>query len=60
MAKLIARVDAARCGAGLSSAVRIWVLQHFRRGSRAGGRAGSILESAEPGIDGTSANRGGG
>ena len=30
IAKLIARVDQARGGSGLSSAVRVWVLEHFR------------------------------
>jgi predicted DNA-binding ribbon-helix-helix protein len=28
--KLIARVDQSRGGSGLSSAVRVWVLEHFR------------------------------
>lgn len=35
VAKLIARIDAERGTGGLSSAVRIWVLQHYR-GSNAG------------------------
>jgi predicted DNA-binding ribbon-helix-helix protein len=30
IAKLIARVDQSRGGSGLSSAVRVWVLEHFR------------------------------
>ena len=30
IAKLIARVDKSRGGSGLSSAVRVWVLEHFR------------------------------
>lgn len=30
VAKLIGRIDAERGGGGLSSAVRIWVLQHYR------------------------------
>lgn len=30
IAKLIARIDQGRGGGGLSSAVRIWILQHYR------------------------------
>ena len=30
---------AARGASGLSSAVRVWVLQHYREGARRGGRA---------------------
>ena len=30
VAKLIGRIDAERGSGGLSSAVRIWVLQHYR------------------------------
>lgn len=33
LAGLIARIDAARGNAGLSSAVRVWVLDYFRRGA---------------------------
>ena len=39
VARLIARIDAARGASGLSSAVRVWVLQHYREGARRGGRA---------------------
>ena len=35
VAKLIGRIDAERGSGGLSSAVRIWVLQHYRGGSGA-------------------------
>ncbi len=31
VAKLIARIDAERGSGGLSSAVRIWVLEHYRK-----------------------------
>lgn len=34
IAKLIARVDQSRGGSGLSSAVRIWVLKHYRAQAR--------------------------
>ena len=30
LAALIARIDQGRGGGGLSSAVRVWVLQHYR------------------------------
>ena len=30
VAKLIARIDQGRDGGGLSSAVRVWILQHYR------------------------------
>jgi predicted DNA-binding ribbon-helix-helix protein len=30
VARLIARIDAERRGSGLSSAVRVWILSHFR------------------------------
>jgi predicted DNA-binding ribbon-helix-helix protein len=33
VAKLIARIDASRGAGGLSSAVRVWVLDHYRRGA---------------------------
>jgi predicted DNA-binding ribbon-helix-helix protein len=36
VAKLIGRIDAARGGGGLSSAVRVWILQHYRESSRRG------------------------
>jgi predicted DNA-binding ribbon-helix-helix protein len=36
VAKLIARIDAERGTGGLSSAVRIWVLQHYRGAGRPG------------------------
>ena len=39
VARLIARIDASRGASGLSSAVRVWVLQHYREGARRGGRA---------------------
>jgi predicted DNA-binding ribbon-helix-helix protein len=39
VARLIARIDATRGASGLSSAVRVWVLQHYREGARRGGRA---------------------
>jgi predicted DNA-binding ribbon-helix-helix protein len=29
VAKLIARIDSARTDGGLSSAVRVWILQHY-------------------------------
>ena len=41
LAALIAAIDAQRGGAGLSSAVRVWVLDYFRKRSAAGGRADS-------------------
>lgn len=31
LAALIAEIDAARSGAGLSSAVRVWLLERYRR-----------------------------
>jgi predicted DNA-binding ribbon-helix-helix protein len=36
LAKLVARIDGARSGtsSGLSSAVRIWLLQHYRASAR--------------------------
>ena len=37
VAQLIARIDGARAGGGLSSAVRVWILQHYRSG-RTGAR----------------------
>jgi predicted DNA-binding ribbon-helix-helix protein len=36
MAKLIARIDGTRGDGGLSSAVRIWVLQYYREAARHG------------------------
>jgi predicted DNA-binding ribbon-helix-helix protein len=36
VARLIARIDATRDGAGLSSAVRVWLLAYYR-GARAAG-----------------------
>ena len=30
VARLVARIDDARGGGGLSSAVRVWILQHYR------------------------------
>ena len=39
VARLIARIDATRGAGGLSSAVRVWVLQHYREAARRGGRA---------------------
>ena len=38
VARLIARIDSTRGSGGLSSAVRVWVLQHYREGARRGGR----------------------
>ena len=40
VATLIGRIDAARGASGLSSAVRVWVLQHYRESPRRGGRDG--------------------
>ena len=34
VAKLIARIDGNRGGSGLSSAVRCWILQHYREAAR--------------------------
>ena len=34
VAKLIARIDGARGASGLSSAVRVWLLQHYRESAR--------------------------
>jgi predicted DNA-binding ribbon-helix-helix protein len=39
VAQLIARIDATRGAGGLSSAVRVWVLQHYRESARRAGRA---------------------
>jgi predicted DNA-binding ribbon-helix-helix protein len=37
VAKVVADIDAVRSGGGgLSSAVRVWVLEHYRNGSRRG------------------------
>jgi predicted DNA-binding ribbon-helix-helix protein len=36
VAKLIARIDGTRGDGGLSSAVRIWVLQYYREAARHG------------------------
>lgn len=33
--QLVARIDAGRGSAGLSSAVRVWLLEHYRRHRRA-------------------------
>jgi predicted DNA-binding ribbon-helix-helix protein len=38
VARLIGRIDETRGASGLSSAVRVWVLQHYRDGARRGGR----------------------
>jgi predicted DNA-binding ribbon-helix-helix protein len=38
VAGLIGRIDAVRGTGGLSSAVRVWVLQYYRDGARRGGR----------------------
>ena len=35
VARLIARIDGERSAGGLSSAVRVWILEHYRRGPRA-------------------------
>jgi predicted DNA-binding ribbon-helix-helix protein len=40
LAKLIAHIDAARSG-GLSSAVRVWTLQHYRARARRGRTGGA-------------------
>jgi predicted DNA-binding ribbon-helix-helix protein len=37
VARLIGRIDATRGAGGLSSAVRVWVLHHFRENARRGG-----------------------
>lgn len=34
LAQLVARIDAGRGGAGLSSAVRVWVLDYYRNGGQ--------------------------
>lgn len=34
IATLVARIDEARSGSGLSGAVRLWILDYFRRRSR--------------------------
>lgn len=34
VAKLIARIDAGRQDSGLSSAVRVWILAHYREARR--------------------------
>ena len=39
VARLIARIAATSGASGLWSAVRVWVLQHYREGARRGGRA---------------------
>jgi predicted DNA-binding ribbon-helix-helix protein len=39
VARLIGRIDAGRGSDGLSSAVRVWVLQHYRDLSRRAGRS---------------------
>ena len=36
VARLIGRIDATRGASGLSSAVRVWILQHYRDGARRG------------------------
>ena len=36
VARLIARIDGARGAAGLSSAVRVWILNHYRERSSRG------------------------
>jgi predicted DNA-binding ribbon-helix-helix protein len=36
VARLVARIDAERQESGLSSAVRVWVLAHYRAGTRRG------------------------
>jgi len=38
VARLIGRIDATRGAGGLSSAVRVWVLLHFRELARRSGR----------------------
>jgi predicted DNA-binding ribbon-helix-helix protein len=38
VARLIGRIDATRGAGGLSSAVRVWVLQHFRELARRSSR----------------------
>ena len=38
VARLIARIDSTRGGSGLSSAVRVWVLQHYRESAKRAGR----------------------
>jgi predicted DNA-binding ribbon-helix-helix protein len=39
VARLIGRIDAGRGSDGLSSAVRVWVLQHYRDIARRSGRS---------------------
>ncbi|MGH7123086.1 MAG: ribbon-helix-helix domain-containing protein [Stellaceae bacterium] len=36
VARLVASIDARRNGAGLSSAVRVWLLARYRDGERSG------------------------
>ena len=36
VARLIARIDSTRGAGGLSSAVRVWVLQHYRESAKRG------------------------
>lgn len=33
VSRLIARIDAARTGCGLSSAIRVWLLARYRKGA---------------------------
>lgn len=40
LSKLIARIDAARAGQGLSSALRLFVLEHYRVAAAAAGAPG--------------------
>lgn len=47
LAALVASIDAERGDAGLSSAVRVWVLDYFRKGhARANGTGAAV--TAEP------------
>lgn len=44
LAALVAEIDAGRDDAGLSSAVRVWVLDYFRKGRASIARTGAAPE----------------
>lgn len=48
LAALVGRIDRARGGAGLSSAIRVWVLDHVRRNAGAGQTQAIAGPSAGP------------
>jgi predicted DNA-binding ribbon-helix-helix protein len=37
LSRLLSRIDATRGSSGLSSAVRVWLLAHYRASARSGG-----------------------